>query len=101
MLDRKKILLEAEQKFKNNLYLDETLELLSRAVAIMNEEYSDFTYEGFEEGGNIDSALKRVHLRKFIKDKLDLSNKDTPYFVASFVWQNQTEDVLRWLITKM
>jgi len=104
MLDRKTILLEASERFKNHLYLDETLELLDRCVAIVSKDYPDGTifdqFETFEGSENVNSALMRVNFKKFLKDKLDLSNKNTSYFVASFVWKNQVEDVLRWFVTK-
>lgn len=103
MIDRKTILLAADGKFKNHKYLDETLELLDRCVAIMNENHPDGSsfdqFEGLEGSDRVTSSLMRINLKKFLRDRLDLSNKDTAYFVASFVWKNHVEKVLRWFIS--
>lgn len=103
MIDRKSILLAANEKFKNHAYLDETLELLDRCVEIANEtpEQEKFdAFNNFDDDPGINSSLRRVNYKKFLRDSLDLSNKDTAYFVPSFVWKNHVEDVLRWFINQ-
>ena len=101
MLDRKQMLLLADNKFKDGVYADETLELVDRCIEIVNEESSEFEFNEFEDDPRINSSLRGVQYKKFLKDKLDLSNRDTAYFVGSFVWKNHVENVLRWFINQM
>ena len=67
MLDRKQMLLLADNKFKDGVYADETLELVDRCIEIVNEESSEFEFNEFEDDPRINSSLRRVKYKKFLK----------------------------------
>jgi hypothetical protein len=102
MIDRKYLLTRANEYFKDHIYLDETLELIDHCINIANKssdrEIFGDSDELFEDDKNINKSLKRTKYKKFLRDSLNLSDRNTSYFVETFIWKNHVDDVLRWFI---
>ena len=102
MIDRKRLLLDADKRFAEHMFLDETLELLDCCIKIAETSSDEEKFgppEDFSENDEkVNGSLKRVRYKKFLRDKLNLSDPNTVYFVPNFMWRNHVDHVLRWFI---
>ena len=102
MIDRKYLLTRADEYFKDHIYLDETLELIDSCIKLANKSSDEQKFgpidEDFDDNSKVSQSLKRTRYKKFLRDKLNLSDPNTAYFVQTFVWKNHVNDVLRWFI---
>ena len=93
-MDKERIMKMVEERYSKATHDDETYALADECI--------DLAYEFLEENkDNIKDKSRRqvrLELRKFIKDRINLSDTEKAYFVPTFVWVWAAQQIITWLV---
>tara|TARA_R110001599_G_C11808476_1_gene615734 strand:+ start:88 stop:417 length:330 start_codon:yes stop_codon:yes gene_type:complete len=96
-LDKEFLLDDAEEKFSQQGYVDESYALADECV--------DLAQQWFDENEDNLSGkrriMMRVELKRYIKERLELTNERKAYFVPAFIWAWFAQQVITWIVVKI
>jgi len=92
--DKENILKNTEYRFESKMFTSATQSLAAEVIDLAEEWAQNYT--GYPEK-KTKKELRR-ELKKYIKDNINLKDKNKAYFLPTFVWVFLAQQLISWLV---